>query len=281
MVISADRLQRALRRAERRTFLIGKSLLQRARRLAAAPGVRRTVFVAGVQRSGTNMMMDVLERSLDTDVYHERDPRAFDHYEMRPPEVIRRLIDHSPAPCVVVKALCELQHLGDLLDRFAPAQAVWVVREPDDVVNSHLKLWTGMPESIRRIVEDGDTAGWRGRGMSARTRDVLAEHYSPGLDNASACALFWYLRNVLFFEQGLDRDPRVRVVRYEDLVTDPQHTFAEVFRFLGLAYTARVSRRVFASSVRKTPPPAVDPGVRTLCDSLKDRFDRAAQQRPA
>jgi hypothetical protein len=270
---SSNLFHRALRKAQRQAFLVSKDLLQRATRGRAGDGGKQVVLVAGVQRSGTNMMMNVLERSLETDVYHERDPRAFDSYEMRPRHVIRKLIDRSPASCMVIKSLCELQDLAALLDEFAPARAVWVVRDFDDVVNSHLRLWTGMPESIRRIVEDGDTAGWRGRGMSRETLALLRDHYHADLDIPSACALFWYFRNVLFFEQHLDRNPLVRLVRYEHLVTHPHETFGSLFEFLGLRYTPRISRHVFASSVRKAEPPKIDPAIRRLCEGLTLRFE--------
>src|SRR5688572_22752173 len=46
-------------------------------------GPRLCVFVAGVHRSGTNMMMDILERSWETDVLHESDSRAFEDNLMR------------------------------------------------------------------------------------------------------------------------------------------------------------------------------------------------------
>ena len=39
--------------------------------------VQQHVFVAGMQRSGTNLLMDVLDASHATQVFHETDPRAF------------------------------------------------------------------------------------------------------------------------------------------------------------------------------------------------------------
>lgn len=269
-------LHKALKKVRRRTFLATKRMLQKTRS-SGSPGDKQVHFVAGVQRSGTNMMMNVLEQHLDTDVYHETDPRAFDHYEMRPPNEIRALVAASPARHVVIKALCELQSLSSLLDRFMPAKAAWIIRNVDDVVNSHLRLWTGMPESIRRIVEETETAGWRGRGLSPDTLETLRRHYHPGLSNASACALFWYLRNVLYFEQQLDTDPRVILVRYEDLVTEPHSKFHEIFSFFGLDYTPRIGRRVFASSVRKSTPPEIEAPVRRLCEDLDDRLKSCIQ----
>jgi len=57
---------------------------------------RSRLFVAGMQRSGTNMLMNVLEESLATDVFHERDPCAFHDYQMREYPVIQGLVDQSP-----------------------------------------------------------------------------------------------------------------------------------------------------------------------------------------
>ena len=60
-------------------------------------------FLCGVQRSGTNMIMNILDRSWKTQVFHESDPRAYLDYEMRPDETIRRLFLGSPAKSVIFK----------------------------------------------------------------------------------------------------------------------------------------------------------------------------------
>ncbi len=78
----------AIARIERGVFLLAKQARQRI----GTTIPRLHVLVAGVQRSGTNMLMDVLERSWDTDLYHEMDVRSFDIYEMRPRSVIHALM---------------------------------------------------------------------------------------------------------------------------------------------------------------------------------------------
>jgi hypothetical protein len=177
---------------------------------------------------------------------------------------------------VVIKALCELQILRALLDEFEPAKAVWVIRDYEDVVNSHLVLWRKMPEKIGKIVANRDRAAWRGRGMSDDTLALVKSLYHSEISNASACALFWYFRNVLYFEQGLDKDPRVELVRYEDLVTQPNEKFSKLFEFLGIGYTPRVARKVFASSVRKKAPPTIEPAIQEICESLRARLFEVA-----
>ena len=124
------------------------------------------------------MVMDLLERSAQTEVFHERDPRAFDNYELRGDDVIERLARRSPAPKVVFKALCESQDVGRLIQRFAPAQAIWVYRDYEATVRSHVRKWTGMPSTMRIIVEEGGTDGWRGRGTVSYTHLTLPTIYS-------------------------------------------------------------------------------------------------------
>lgn len=233
---------------------------------------QRFVFVAGAQRSGTNMLMDLLERSTMTDVYHERDTRAFQDYVMRDPEVIRSLADRSRAPVFAIKSLCELDRLPRLLNEFQPSQLIWIVRDYRDMINSALVSFPSLPGSVEKIYHDRSAAGWRSKGMSDDTYEQIRRLYRPGMDAPSAVALFWYMRNVLFFENGFDRDPRVALTQYEQLVTDPDRELRRVFDFLGLDYSPFVSRHVFASSIRRREAPSLDPAIDALCADLLSRF---------
>jgi hypothetical protein len=256
-----------------------KALVHRVRKLRGTASERRYVFVAGMQRSGTNMMMDLLERSLETDVYHERDPRAFDNYQMRARHIVRRLADRSPASVFVIKALCELQELRSLLDEFAPGRAIWVVRDYEDVVNSMLVSFRNQAKQVQRIVRDRDGSGWLGRGMSDHTHALVCRLVHPALEDASAAALQWYFRNILFFEQGLDRDPRVLLVEYEAMVSEPSYNVRLVCDFLGLDYTSALGAGVFATSIRRRKPPSIDPRIREQCDGLRERIRKVATAR--
>lgn len=237
------------------------------------------VFVAGVQRSGTNMIMDVLEKSIHTDVYHERDARAFDNYQMRPVAAIRALYDRSPAAHFVIKALCELQKLDSLMSEFRPSKVVWVVRDFEDVVNSMLKSFRNQAKQVQRIARDPASDGWRGEGMSRQTHEVVARLVRPDIDDASAAALTWYFRNILFFEKQFEHNPDVLLVSYERLVTDPEIEFRRLFHFLGLEFTARVTHGIFADSVRKKTAPQIAPEIRELCQCTAERFRAAMVHR--
>jgi len=257
-----------LERLRRAAWRQGKSLRQR---LFPQP-VARYVFVAGMQRSGTNLLMDVLDASAQTQVFHETDARAFDHYEMRELVVIRQLAQQCPAPLFVIKALCELDRIKALMDAFTPAKTLWVVRDWRDSVNSAIKSFPNFVPQWQRLAQ-GDTRDWRGRGMSPATRELLAAYFHPDASEAEGAAMMWFYRNVLYFEQGLSADARVRVVFYENMVQHPQREVAAAYDFLGLqGGGAGIARRIHTRSVKHRSRPDIAPAVALLCDELLARF---------
>ena len=268
-------IERAKTRVQRTSDMWLKGLVQSVRYGRGGIPAGCHVFVAGVQRSGTNMMMDLFDRSFETDAYHETDPRAFKDYDLRETEVLKSLASHSSAPFFVVKTLSNLDRLPALMEDFQPGRVVWIVRRYTDVINSMLASFKSVPSSVQRAAREGPAAGWVGRGMSDDTHALLQQHVGRGLNDYSLAGLMWYLRNILYFEQRLDRHPAVVTVRYEDLVTQPEEQCRRVFDFVGLRFHPRIVRRVHAVSIGRRPAPPLDPQVAALCESLWKRFDEA------
>jgi hypothetical protein len=258
-----------VRRLSKGRFLGFKAFVQR---VVPDRGTKSCVFVSGVQRSGTNMLMDMLEANLETDVFHEIDARAFANYELRPVAVLRGLVDNSKARVVILKALLDGDRILDLLREFAPAKALWMVRSFYDCVNSNLRQWPGGRNMIDDLVANRDKAEWRGRGMTDETYGVVRDHYRPEMNNASAQALFWYYRNQLFFDQNLDRDPRVLALSYEDTVHRPDVVLKRIGSFLGISVTPQMETIGHAASIGKNARPDIDERIVGLCEVMQQRL---------
>jgi hypothetical protein len=239
---------------------------------APDPSPQTFVFVAGMQRSGTNMLMDLLEQSFAADVFHERDPRAFHQYRMRDRAVIRRLADRSAAPLFVIKALCELHELRSLMQMFAPAKTLWIVRDYADAVNSALASFRHFGRQVARIAGNRLVDDWRAGGMSEETHAIVRRLHHPQMSDATAAAVIWYFRNILFFEQGFEHDERVKLISYETLVQEPEREGRQIFDFLGIPFSTRITRKVSRASIRKKPAPEIDSEVSDLCQTLMLRF---------
>ena len=234
---------------------------------------KQTVLVSGMQRSGTNMLMKVLDYSLQTDVYHETDVRAFDNFEMRNIKVIRRLLDSCKAPLFIIKSLCELQNISQLMNEFQPAKTIWIVRNYDDVSNSVLASFKkNIVSRIVRVVKQ-ETDEWLAAGMSQQTKQHLEHCVHLGMNEVSAAAAQWYFRNILFFEQNLHDDDNVLLVSYEQLVSQPVKEVKRICQFLGITFSQRMSDDIFSASISRRKKPNIDPEVRGLCEQLMARFD--------
>ena len=235
---------------------------------------RTMVFVAGCQRSGTNMLMDLLDASYETDVYHEHDSRAFERYEMRSPEVLAQLRQRSRAPVTVVKAICDMERLPELCERFEPAKVLWIYRDFRDVVNSMLVSFRHQARQIQRLASGADDSWW-GRGLSADSLALLRECVTPQISDASAAALQWYVRAVMFFELGHDQNPAARLLNYEALVRAPTPVLQDVGGFIGICPPLRAAGQVFGHSVSRRPAPAIAPHVEVRCLQLLERLHLA------
>lgn len=254
-------------RLELSAYLHGKRLLQRFSPRFLGRAHERCLFVAGVQRSGTNLLMEVLERCIETDVYHETDPRAFDRYQLRDEETLHRLVKRSSAPVVVIKCLMESQRLTHLLDAFAPAQAFWVFRDYRDVVNSMTKSFGNQARQVERVVQGRQE--WWSENMAPGTLAIVREMASQPLDDVSAAALQWFFRNRIYFDQQLEGDGRIMLLSYERLVTEPAAVLSQIGDFAGITCGTRAARIITASSVGKKKAPAVRPDIAALCEALQ------------
>jgi hypothetical protein len=263
----AQRLLRPTKRLAQRSGLIR----------AAAP--RHTLIVVGVQRSGTELVMDMLDTDWRTDVFHEWDQRAFDNYHMRSLEEVEARINASASRRIVIKALLEADKLPILLERFAPARALWMLRDYRDSVNSMLRSFPGAGlRQMERLRVARDGAGWRSQGMTEATYQTLLGEDRDDLTDAEGHALFWWYRNRLFFDRGLDRNPHVALMRYEDLARDPHTQCARLCALAGIKATAQMRRMPHPGSIGKRQPPPLASGIQRLCDDISTRLGAVADR---
>jgi hypothetical protein len=224
------------------------------------------------------MVMWTIERSPNVWVYHEHAwSPAFRNYRLRPTETIDRLIGRSPAPVVAFKPLCD-SHLTDrYLARHSRSKAIWIYRSFKDVANSAVRNLGEHQKNVLRWIVQGDTdrLGWRGERLPRDYVDLVHEVFREDMSSHEACALFWYVRNRLYFDLGLEVDERVLLVRYEDLVGGSDKPFARLFDFIGAEFERGFLENIFSSSVGRSPFPAIHPRVEAVCEHLAARLDEA------
>ncbi len=246
------------------------------------PEKKTVLFILGCQRSGTTLLAEIFERDFyNTKVYHEFSPlSSLDRmYKIRlnPLHIVKQEIDQNRASLVIVKPLVESQNALILLNYFENSKALWTYRNYRDVVSSNLTHW-GVKNGInnlRPIVED-QPQNWRSENISEESREIVLSHFSEDMNPYDAAALFWLVRNRLFFELNLDKNHRVKLCKYELLIQDPIGTISQIYEFVGQVYPSyRMPLKVYKTSTGKGKDIKLSRQIELLCDEMLDRLNHA------
>ena len=242
------------------------------------PGTGRPVYVVGLQRSGTNMLLRGLDEAPEVEVHNENDRRLFHRFRMRSDTVLLDVIARSRHRIVLVKPLCDSQRVDELLalPTATRGRAVWVVRDVDDRARSEVsKFGDSNLQALQRIAEGRADGDWQAARLDEESLALVRSFDTATMTPDSAAALFWVVRNGLFFSLGLDRRDDVLLLSYDDLVADPEATMRRLCAFIGFPYRpqlcAHVERRTSHGSRRLD----IDPRVRELTDAMTSRLEAA------
>lgn len=227
-----------------------------------------TTFIGGCQRSGTNFFIRVLNHCKVTECYLENDDEAFDNYMLKNYDKIKQLVSKSKAQVVVFKSICDSQKINELFTNLPNSKAIWIFRHYNDVVNSALRNFKEHRKYLYYMLYEPIIARWRIENVTKEDLELVEKYYKQGIDDASSSALVWWLRNKLFFQQHLDKNSKLLMVRYENLVTQPVKEFERVFNFLGIYCDVKVTRIAHTKSISKNSPPNIDPEIKMLCEEL-------------
>jgi hypothetical protein len=262
---------------ERVTTAVRKARWRKAHGILA--GTARPVYVVGLQRSGTNMLMRGVDRAPEVDVCNENDRRAFTRFRLRSDETLVSVVRASRHSVVLVKPLCESHRVDELLELpgLPGGRAVWVYREPDARARSEVsKFGESNLAALRQIAAGRADEIWQGQRLSASSVALVRSFDLATMTPESGAVLFWVVRNRLYFDMGLDRRPDVMLVSYDGFVTDPHAQMRRLCGFIDLPYRPTLCAHVVPRNSHGSAAPSVDPAVRALAVDLLARLDEAA-----
>ena len=236
------------------------------------------VFIAGLQRSGTKMLVYGLRRCPEIEVYNESArSAAFKHFRLREDAVIRALTERSPHRCVAFKALWDSHRLLHLLDGLGTprkGRAIWIYRSMEGRARSSVAQFGDDDLRVLAAVASGDgETTWLEAGLTPEQRRLVEGFDYRRMTPESAAALIWYLRNSLFFELGLHEREDVALASYDRFLRDPEGMMRAVCSFLGISYGARMIAGIAPRPAPMRDELDIDPSVRSLCTELERRLD--------
>ncbi|MCW2764497.1 MAG: hypothetical protein JWO11_456 [Nocardioides sp.] len=246
-------------------------------------GAARAVFVVGVQRSGTNMIVRGIERDPSVETHNENDSRVFDRFCLREDDVVRGVVARSRSAVVLFKPLCDSHRTAELLTSVATSDgpaplAVWVYRDVDARARSAVHKFGDVNRRVLTEIADGTAAGrWQAHGLSESSLELIRRLRPATLSPVSAAALFWLVRNRLYLEQGLDRRRDVHLVSYDRVVADPEPEVEILARFLGMRFSPAMTAGIECRAGRPRRSD-LDLRVRAACTELELELGLAAER---
>ena len=234
------------------------------------------VLMAGYQRSGTNMLMEALDKHPLTTVYHEKDQRLFDDYELRDNQTLRHYIRRAHGRVTIVKTLLDIHKYEELNTIFSDYYKdapliIWPIRDLNDLVNSHVVRWPDERECVDDILGEDKIETWRGQSLTAQSMTKLKSLYHDSLTVADCKAMGWLMRHEIMFNPSFPRE-NCLVVIYEDIVTKPVETLAALTKMLGLERNDKMTSHIHKKSIGKNTAPVIDQNIRQACEELRQKI---------
>jgi hypothetical protein len=250
------------------------------------PDCDKTIlFIFGCQRSGTTLLQrGILTRDLNTCIYQESSKISLEddmqRLRLKPLNRVKKIIEQDCAPFIVLKPLVESQHSQRLLAYFEGSRALWMYRHYKDSVLSLSKHfgYLRLLNMLRALVRN-EKAEWISEHVPGHIRNIAAKYFAEDMLPYDAAALFWFVRNSLFFELNLDRHPAVKLCRYEDLIRSPLETVQGIYEFADQEFPGKhILTEVRSTSLGKGKSIRLSPETDCLCRELQARLDGQAKK---
>lgn len=227
----------------------------------------KAVFIVGNQRSGTTMLVSKLNRHFWIDVFHESSIAMRD-WHLKPFSELGLIIKSSKAKICIFKPLEDSHRVNELLEYFKDSRALFIFRHYSDVVNSSIKLgWgTHLKQYINNIHDNIEFKYSGPLNLTPQNIQTINDLYYENKSAENCAALVWYLRNTIYFDHNLHVNPKVLLIQFERIVSNPQKEFKDVIHFIGLRPSRSVLYDVRNLTLRKTNPPVIDEPILKICD---------------
>jgi hypothetical protein len=131
---------------------------------------------------------------------------------------------------------------------------------------------------LRELANGGGRTRWQAQRLSSDSLQLIASFDWDKMGPLDAAALFWYVRNRLYFELGLEGRPDVLLVSYDAMVADPAAEMRRICGFLDFPYHPRLVAGITARPPASTPAVALQPQIAACCAELAAELEAARRE---
>jgi hypothetical protein len=238
------------------------------------------LLIMACHRSGTSIVLSAFDKDKTSKTFGEfgilNIQTGPETLRLKALDKVKEILNKYRNDYFVLKPLAEIPNALNLLNAFPKSYIIWIYRDYKDVSSSNLKQFgkrNGI-DDLRPIVEK-DQKNWRSFGASENTVSLISNHFSNEMDELDAAAWFWYSRNISFIEQDLHNHQRVIIIKYEDLVKDPESSFIAICAKANINYKPSLISDIHARAVGKGKSIALSETVNNHCRELYQKLEEA------
>lgn len=238
----------------------------------------KAVYILGAQRSGTTLLLECLNRSMEIEVLGESST-AMEHFRIIKDEALKTRIASSHHKAIVFKPLTDSHRAREFLKLSTGSVAIWAFRRAADRANSAVAKFGDHNLQVLRDIANGRNLDiWQAQGLTDESLRLIQSFNLAEMSPHDASAIFWYVRNSLYFSNRLDELDNVLPLSYEDLVADPPGVMRGVCRFIDCDFSENMTKTVHAKSVGRESA-NLSENIQSLCIPLYARLHNIQVQR--
>lgn len=229
------------------------------------------IFLVGCGRSGTSMVLRGLGKSYKVEIYNESNPVAFTKFRLKDFATIEKLNASGYALFKLYKPILDTHMSVKYLSKFPLAKIIFVYRHYSDVISSSIRYFgaDNWPSRVAHWIQN-DFDEFASAPPPADTKAYIRSLWTNKLSAESSIALYWLFYNRLYIDLGLNRNSRVILINYENVVTKPEVEFRRLCKFLNIGYSQKMVEDMFITSIKHIQLPELEKTIQNECDKLWD-----------
>jgi hypothetical protein len=236
------------------------------------------IFVLGCYRSGKTTLLKTIQHSPECEIFNESNRLAYKNYRIRSNRRIKSLVRKNTKNVVIFELVNDLQYADQFLGLYPQSKAIWLYRNYHGVIQAALERWGPLWRDIITGVV-GKSSKYRYQRkllmerMSPETLDTIRRYWREDISPADGAALLWYARNAIYFDLQFERDRRVLMVKYEDLLLKPEFHLKRILDFMSCHFDKSYPRFPYSLAATAPGEHALRPDIEILCGELMKRLD--------
>jgi len=226
------------------------------------------VYILGYGRSGTSILINLLEHLFSVDAHGERSKEVMTDFQINN-DNLKRHIAKNKFKILALKPILNSCDVNKFITEDSRAKVLWLFRDYNDVVYSALKKFDNrVALSLKDYIINENNVGWISNQIHKEEKEVISNlEYSTYSDEDWMALVWWFVNHTLMRQKCYESSQCV-VIEYNDLVENPKNYLYRIKEFIGIKENYNLHRFIENNRVGKGVEINLNSTVKGMCEEL-------------